>query len=197
MRQEEEKDPNLACPLLYMDATTKEIQYKKFEDKQSALQWIHQSENRSILGNDFPYINVGHFEKKTDLDITDLKVIDVELIDPTTGNVLAKEKAAPDTGATVSTFAYDPETFKPLIKSIRTINGKKMPIVYAKLKIDGEELGRIFEVELENDPEEQSEGDKWYAIGIVQIQELSELTSAGIMQKTWNVFNSYRNKVRT
>ena len=186
----ERKDANLTCTLLYKKAADKTWHYKNFNDEQSALQWIHQPENKAILGETCPFINVGVLKTGTtgsDVDVKDLEISDVEIIDPTTSNVLAKEKALPDTGAEVAYFAFDPVKFKPLIKSMVTINGETKPIAYARLRIDGEELNRIYEIELENDPEEQSEKEKCNAFGVVHLQALSERTRNDIMEKIASV----------
>ena len=166
--------------------------YKQFEDKESALQWIHRSENRAVLGDRLPFIHVGVFGTETtesDLEITDLKNINVAVVNPTNDKVLAKVIAAIDNAAELATYAYDPNKFKTLIMSTRRINGKRVPIVYAKLIVDDEEISDIFEIELENDPEVECANDLWYAIGLQQIQKLLEKKRTEVLHEYADFIN--------
>ena len=190
--KERKKDPNLTCIIIYKDETDKMWSYKLFKDKESALRWIHHSENRAVLGDRLPYINVGIFKTQTsesDIEITDLKNINVAVVNPTTGKVLAKVIAAIDNAAELATYAYDPDIFRTLIMSTRKINGKRVPIVYARLIIDGKELSEIFEIELENDPEVQCAQKLWYALGLQQIQKLPKETRTKVLQKNVDFLN--------
>lgn len=193
LRQEREKDSSINCILFYKSRKEDDPQYKCFKNEQSALEWIHKRENRGILDESCPFVDVFKIPETDDLKISDFKVIKkVEVKDPATGSVLVAKEAAYDTGAEDATFAYGPKKFKSLVKSMRTINDNRVPIAYVKLKIKGEELSRIFEMELEYDPEEQSENEEWNAIGIKQMQDLSETTRTDIMQDTLHVFAHYK-----
>ena len=160
------------CTLLYTQRMENKIGYKIFKEEQRALEWAY--ENSDIFDRRRG-ITTEQAKQNDALKITDLKIIKVELINPATDEVCATQMGAFDTGANGASYPCDPDAFKSLIHGVVNINDELTPCVYAKLKIDGQMLNHIFEIDIEEDPE-------WCAIGLEQTAKLDAHAVRLVMQ---------------
>ncbi len=155
--------------LTYYSRLQKDIRYQLFTDKQTAVDWA--CTNKGRMEESYPIIQIWPIEEKVEkgrLKTTDLMVVKIELIDPSTGNVLCAKTGMFDTGSDIVTFPYDPEICKSLMNSMTELNGEWVPIVYAKLRINGVLLPSIYKIEMERDQDS-------CAIGLPPMQDLMAL----------------------
>ena len=170
--QEEMEQLQSNCTLLYTEKMENKIRYKIFKNEQRALEWAYEN---SHIFDRRRGITTKQAKKNDALKVTDLKIIKVELINPATGEACATQMGAFDTGADGASYPCDPDAFKSLIHGAANINDEIIPIVYAKLRIDGQMLNHIFEIDIEEDAE-------WCAIGLEQIAKLDARAVTRVMQ---------------
>ncbi|XP_028412873.1 uncharacterized protein LOC114535762 isoform X3 [Dendronephthya gigantea] len=113
--------------------------------------------------------------KREKLTTKNLANINVELIDPFTEKVILRVKAVFDSGADIASFPLNRQKMKSLVNSFTVLNDMLVPIVYAKIKVNGYLLDGVHEIEIEEDQD-------WYAIGLPQFARLNMKTKKEILK---------------
>jgi hypothetical protein len=179
----EKSEGKLNCVITYYDRIRNDTMYELFADEQEAIKWAYEN-----MEDSFPFIK-GRSEERGELTIADFMIVKIELIHPSsTGEVLCERFGIADTAAEIASFPYEPKIFSSLIHSVAWVNNDKfVPIVLAKLRIDGVLLPKTYKIELENDKDAA-------AIGIPQMNDLMHMRDEKmreIMQETLNILMAH------